>query len=61
MPFNDHDYHVRRECEYRVQAEAAATEQARMIHLAIAEQHGARTSMKGSSQAVPASQQLTRA
>lgn len=49
MPFNDHDYHVRREREHLAQAEVAATEQAKLIHLAMANQHAARASKKSQS------------
>lgn len=42
MPFNDKDYHARREREHRAQAEAATTEQAKLAHLAMADQHAAR-------------------
>ena len=39
MPFNDKDYHARREREHRALAEAAATEKVKLVHLAMADQH----------------------
>lgn len=41
MPANDEDYHVRRECEHCALAETAATEKAKLAHIAMADQHAA--------------------
>ena len=42
MPFNDKDYHARREREHRALAAAAVTEKAKLAHIEMAEQHAAR-------------------
>ena len=42
MAFNDREYHVRREREHRSQAAIALTERAKLVHLAMAEQHATR-------------------
>ena len=42
MPFNDKDYHARREREHRALAEAAATEKAKLAHIGIAKLHAAK-------------------
>lgn len=49
MPFNDKNYHARREREHRAQAEAATTEKAKLVHLAMADQHAALISKKKAS------------
>ena len=42
MPFNDQDYHSRRDCEHLALAEAATTEKARLAHIAMAKRHAAK-------------------